>query len=117
MSAIGYVNVHAYESNAQIPLKNVAIAITDEQGDALSLRLTNRNGMLDKSIEINVPDLSDSQTPNSSQRPYAVVNIHARKEYFEQIVVRNVQVFANTTTQQELEMIPLPEYAENPRLS
>ena len=117
LSAIGYVNVHAYESNAQIPLKNVAIAITDEQGDALSLRLTNRNGMLDKSIEINVPDLSDSQTPNSSQRPYAVVNIHARKEYFEQIVVRNVQVFANTTTQQELEMIPLPEYAENPRLS
>ena len=116
MSATGYVNVHAYESKAQIPLRDVAIAITDEKGDAIALRLTNRNGMLDKSISIQVPDLKESQTPNSDQPPFAVVNIYARKENFEQIEVQRVQVFANITTDQELEMIPLPEYPENQSL-
>ncbi len=116
MSAIGYVNVHAYESNAQIPLSDVAIAITGENDDAIALRLTNRNGMLDKSIQIQVPDLSESQTPNSAEPPFATVNIYARKQNFEQIEVKNVQVFANTVTQQDLEMIPLSEYPDNQSL-
>ena len=117
LSATGYVNVHTFESNAQIPLKDVAIAITNESGDAIALRLTNRNGMLDKSIPISVPNLDESQTPNSPERPFSIINIYARKKNFEQIQVQNVQVFANTTTQQELEMIPLPEFPENQSLT
>ena len=116
MSAIGYVNVHTYESNAQIPLNDVAIAITDENNDAIALRLTNRSGKLDKPIPITVPDLSESQTPNNTQRPYTVVNIYARKKNFEQIEVQNVQVFTNTTTNQQFEMIPLEEFPENQSL-
>lgn len=116
MSAVGYVNVHTYESNAQIPLNNVAIAITDENGDAIALRLTNRNGMLDKSIPIQVPDLSKSQMPNNDQRPFSSVNVYARKKGYVQIEVKQVQVFANTVTDQEFEMIPLPEYPEDQSL-
>ena len=44
MSATGYIQVHAYTSNAQIPLQDVAIAITDPSGKAIALRLTNRSG-------------------------------------------------------------------------
>ena len=116
MSAIGYINVHTFESNAQLPLNDVAIAITDQTGDAIALRLTNRNGMLDKAIQIQVPDLRESQTPNSTEAPFQVVNIYARKQNYEQIEVQNVQVFANTTTEQELEMIPLSEHPENQSL-
>ena len=107
--ATGYIQVHAYESYAQIPLKDVAISITDVSGGAIALRLTNRSGLLDAPVEIQVPDLASSQTPNTGVIPFAVVNLYARLNNFEAIEVENLQVFPNTTTLQNLEMIPLAE--------
>ena len=52
LSATGYIQVHAYTSNAQIPLKDVAVAVTDASGAGIALRLTNRSGLLDNPIEI-----------------------------------------------------------------
>lgn len=112
MSATGYIQVHAYTSNAQIPLKDVAVAITDTTGSAIALRLTNRNGQLDEPVQIIVPDLSASQTPNTGVIPYALVNIYAKNENYEEIEAKNVQVFPNTVTSQNLELIPLSELPE-----
>ena len=109
MSAKGYIQVHAYTSYAQIPLKDVAISITDSGGAAIALRLTNKSGFLDVPVEIIVPDLSAGQTPNTGIIPFAVVNLYARLNNYEAIEIENLQVFANTTTQQNLEMIPLSE--------
>lgn len=44
LSAKGYIQVHAYTSYAQIPLKDVAVSVTDVSGAAIALRLTNRSG-------------------------------------------------------------------------
>ena len=112
MSSIGYIQVHAYASNAQIPLKDVAISITDSDGSAIALRLTNRSGQLDIPIPITVPDLSASQTPNTGLIPFAVVNLFAKLTNYEEIEANNIQVFANTVTTQNLEMIPLSELPE-----
>lgn len=101
--------MHAYTSNARIPLQNVAIAVTDTSGAGIAMRLTNRSGMLDTPIEITVPDLSASQSPNTGIIPFTVVNLYARLENFEQIEIENLQVFANTITDQDLQMIPLSE--------
>ena len=109
MSAKGYIQVHAYTSYAQIPLKDVAISITDSGGAPIALRLTNKSGFLDMPVEIIVPDLSAGQTPNTGIIPFAVVNLYARLNNYEAIEIENLQVFANTTTQQNLEMIPLSE--------
>ncbi len=73
------------------------------------MRLTNRNGTLDEPLEITVPDMSASQSPNTGVIPFAVVDLYARLEDFEQIHVERLQVFANTVTNQNLEMIPLAE--------
>ena len=73
------------------------------------MRLTNRNGMLDTPVEITVPDLSASQSPNTGVIPFATVNLYARLENFEQINIEKLQVFADTLTNQELQMIPLAE--------
>lgn len=109
MSAKGYIQVHAYTSYAQIPLKDVAVSVTDTSGAAIALRLTNRSGFLDSPIEIDVPDLSAGQTPNTGVIPFAVVNLYARINNYEAIEIENLQVFPNNTTLQNLEMIPLSE--------
>ncbi len=112
MSATGYIQVHAYTSYAQIPLKDVAITITDTDGAAIAMRLTNRSGILDELVEITVPDLSAGQSPNTGVIPFAVVDLYARLENFEEIHIERLQVFPNTITNQNLEMIPLSELPE-----
>ena len=76
------------------------------------MRLTNHSGMLDSPIEISVPNLSASQSPNTGIIPFSVVNLYARAPDFEEIDVENLQIFANTITMQNLEMIPLEELPE-----
>lgn len=109
MSAKGYIQVRAFESFAQIPLKDVAVSVAEVNGGAIALRLTNRNGMLDAPVEITVPDFSESQSPNTGVIPFAIVDLYARLENYETIEIKNLQIFADTTTFQDLEMIPLSE--------
>lgn len=104
--------MHAYTGSAQIPLKDVTITITDNDGAGIAMRLTNRSGQLDKPVEIAVPDLSASQSPNTGVIPFTTVNLYARLENFEEINVEKLQVFANTTTDQDLVMIPLAEFPD-----
>lgn len=108
MNATGYITVHAYTSYAQLPLKDVAITVTATDGTAIAMRLTDRNGLI-VPIEIPVPERSASLTPQNRETPFATVNLYARLRGYEQIEVENLQVFADTTTNQNLEMIPLSE--------
>ena len=73
MASIGYIQVSAYVSRAQIPLKDVAITVTALDGTAIAMRLTDRSGKI-VPIEIPVPDLSKSQSPNPGELPFARVN-------------------------------------------
>ena len=112
LSATGYLTVNAYASDARIPLKDVAIAIVDPEGEPIALRLTNRSGQIDP-VPITVPNLSASQQPDTGIIPYTTVNIYARLRNYEQIEAEQVQVFANTVTNQDLQMIPLSELPES----
>ena len=108
MSSTGYIQVHAYESYARLPLKDVAIAVTAEDGTAIAMRLTDRSGQITP-IEIPVPDLRESQFPDPGERPYAIVNLYAHRRGYEQVEAENLQVFADTVTDQDLMMVPLAE--------
>ena len=108
LPATGYIQVHAYASNAQIPLQDVSVTVTATDGTAIALRLTDRSGRIDP-IPIPVPDRAESLTPNPGERPFTTVNITARLRDYEQIFVDNVQVFADVTTDQDLALIPLSE--------
>ena len=117
MSATGYIQVRAYTSTAQIPIKDAAIAITDQSGNAIALRLTNRSGQLDRPIPVQVPEVSASESPNTGIIPYSTVNLYARAENYELIEIEQLQVFPNVITEQNLELIPLPEFPANPNIS
>ena len=111
MPATGFIQLRAYTSTAQFPLENVAITVTSSDGTAIAMRLTDRNGLI-PSIEIPVPDREESLQPDPAERPFATVNLYARKQGYEQVEAENLQVFADTTTYQNLEMIPLAEMSE-----
>ena len=108
MPATGFIQLRAYTSTAQFPLKDVAITVTASDGTAIAMRLTDRNGLIEP-IEIPVPDKAESQSPDPGEKPFTTVNLYARKQGYEQVESENLQVFADTTTYQNLELIPLAE--------
>lgn len=77
------------------------------------MRLTNRNGLLDAPIEIPVPDRSAGESPNTGVIPFAVVDLYAKYEGYEEIHAEKVQIFPGILTVQDLKMIPLSELPEN----
>ena len=108
LPANGYIQVRAYESYAQIPLQDVAISVTASDGTVLAMRLTDRSGKI-VPIEIPAPELAESQTPDSPEAPFTRVTLNAKRKGYEQITVDDVQIFADTVTLQNLEMIPISE--------
>ncbi len=109
MPATGSIQVYAYTSNARIPLKDVAISVTRSDGETIALRTTNRSGTLDAPISVEVPAISAGQSPNTGVIPFTSVNLYARAENYEAIEVEGLQVFPNTVTAQDLQLIPLSE--------
>ena len=107
MPAIGYIQAKAFTSRAKLPLEDAAVSVVDDNGKLLGLRTTDSSG-LTTPIRISVPDRSESQAPGTV-KPFVTVNLYARAEDYEQVLVRGVQIFADTTTMQNLEMIPLSE--------
>lgn len=113
LSATGYIQVHVYTNKAYIPLQGAAITITDINGEAIAMRLSNRSGTLDHPIEINVPEPAAGQSPNTGTIPFTNVNLYARLENFETIEIENLQVFPGILTVQDLMLIPLAELPDS----
>ena len=106
MPATGYIQVHAYSSFAQLPLQDVAITVTATDGTAIAMRLTDRSGKITP-IELPVPELAAGQSPDTGEIPFTTVNLTARLKGYEQIIIQRLQVFPDTLTVQNLELIPL----------
>ena len=87
--------------------------ITDAAGAAIAMRLTDRSGQFREPIPIEVPPLSAGQSPDTGVLPFTAVNMYARAENFEEIYIKNVQIFPEIVTYQNLEMIPLAEFPDN----
>lgn len=104
--------MRAYTSRAQIPLQDVAISVTAKDGTAIATRITDRNGLTDP-IAVPVPDLSAGQTPDTGVLPFTQVNLYARLSGFEQQENNDLQVFPDTVTTLDLEMIPLSELPDS----
>lgn len=108
LSATGYIQVRVYASSAQFPLSDTAIIVSAADGTAIAMRLTDRSGRITP-IAIPVPDKSESQHPAPAEIPFTTVTLLAHHQGYEQVEAQHVQVFAGTTTIQNLALIPLAE--------
>ena len=108
LASTGYITVHAYTSFAQLPVKDTAVSISAADGTAIAMALTDRNGQI-KPIPVPVPDRDAGLSPNSGEKPFTSVNLYARARGYEQAEYENIQIFPDTTTNQNVELIPLSE--------
>ena len=111
MAGTGYIQVRTFTSKAELPLQDVTVLITDAAGNAIAMRQTDRSGKI-APIPIITPDLSIGQSPDTGITPFTTVNVYARLENYEQIDSESIQIFPDTVTDQDLEMIPLAEFPE-----
>ena len=111
MPAEGFIQVHVYTSDAQIPVPGAAVAIVSDDGTLLAARLTNESGQI-QPVAVKVPAASESRDPNFQGKPFTTVTIRVQHPNYEQIQVDNAQVFAGVMTLQPLALIPLPTFPE-----
>lgn len=76
------------------------------------MRVTDRSGQIPL-IPIPVPDIEAGQTPDTGEIPFTRVNLYARLSGYIQIEDEDLQVFPDTVTVQNLEMIPLSELPDS----
>ena len=111
MSSTGYLRPRAYTGQAEIPLRDVAVTVTDSLGNAIAYRVTDRRGVINN-LPLQTPDMGAGTSPNTGILPFGRVNIYAHLDGYEQIDAEDVQIFPETVTQQDLAMIPLSELPE-----
>lgn len=101
----GYLLVQAFGSRESFGEKGVKVTV----GGAETL-FTDENGFT-KTITLSAPNQALSESPGNPS-PYTMVDITAEKEGFYTIVIKNVQIFSGEVTQQQIQMLPVPENGE-----
>lgn len=113
MSQKGSLIVRTYASSMIIPVVDSNVFITQKNGEEQSLlafRRTDENGKT-QIVEINAPDVENSQSSDSTGLDFSTVDIKIEKTGYEIVVIRDVQIFSGQLSIQNVEMVPLPEGA------
>lgn len=108
LPAQGYILTHVFTSRANLPLANATVSVTEKtvggQDSIISLQLTDTSGNT-QSINIATPPAADSQSPNRP-KGFTVVDIAVDLPDYERVLVENVQVFPDTITLQDVQLLP-----------
>lgn len=111
----GYIVARVYTSRSMIPIKDASVAVLEEidnRSMLIGYRKTDEVGKTTP-ISIQTPDREMSQSPNDTETfPFTQVNIQIEHPNYYTMYIRNVQVFADTTSVQNAELIPIEAQAE-----
>ena len=75
----------------------------------LAVRTTDENGRI-APVRVATPDPAASESPGTPH-PFASCDVWVEAPGYEMLYLENMQVFPNTETLQEVDLIPLPEQA------
>ena len=111
MQEYGSIIAQIVTSAAQIPIPDATLTITRELPDGrqelLAVRMTNYDGFTEP-FDVPTPPASDSQTRQTAEVPYALVDLRTERTGYGRVLVRGAQVFSGVQTLQQLVLIPTP---------
>jgi len=109
--AQGYILVQVSLAVQSLPLENARVEIYAHDGDERNLISSSLTDPEGKTVRFTVeaPDISYSETPDNGVVPFSLFDIFITSNGFYSVAVRDMQVFAERTSIQYVNMIPLPE--------
>ncbi len=116
MAEKGTLIVFVYTARMAIPIKNARVSVLDtETNNLIAFRSTNEEG-LTTVFEFDTPDTNLSLSPGKAGdgAPFSVVDILITHPMYQRILIKDVQIFPNRESIQNVNMIPLDEF-ENPK--
>lgn len=107
MPGIGYLTVRISTSDAELPIENATVTVTqDTPGGVklLAVRITDRSGVV-PNIAIVTPALNESLSPGGPV-PFAVVDVTVDRPGYDRALIENVQLFPGIQSQQDITLVP-----------
>ena len=111
-TSTGTLIVSVFTAGGAIPVEDALVIIRGSEQNSsgvLSVLYTDQSGNTPR-ITLPTPPASESEKPGTA-KPYATYNIEVDKEKFYPRNFINVPVFADTTSIQPVNLIPITEYA------
>lgn len=116
MAEFGSVQVRVVASRASLPLEGVSVVISRPVSantyKLLAARRTDSSGLTEP-VSIETPARAESLSPGNAAG-FSYVDITADLPRYEQVIVRDVQVFPGIRTLQEIRMVPLDTLGSRP---
>ena len=110
MASNGFLRVRVYTSDAQLPVEDATVTITQPGNNGsrlLATRITDESGLIPV-LTIPTPDGGESQVPGTPS-PYTTVDITVDHSEFERVLIENVQIFSGILSEQNIPLIPIEE--------
>jgi hypothetical protein len=113
MDRIGRVRVRVYTAQAELPLEDATVIVTQDSGtgkyELLSVQVTDSSG-LTRPVEVATPGMAASTSPEQGGvEGFVQCGIWAEHPGYEMLRVDGVQVFPGVETIQDMELLPLEE--------
>ncbi|MBE7038143.1 MAG: hypothetical protein E7404_04485 [Ruminococcaceae bacterium] len=111
MAQTGKLFVRTTISKAQIPIMNAHVSIIKQENDKKTLLKSLRTDENGKTITVDfeVPDAQNSLNSENTDERFFVCDIIITHPDYYTTYIKNVQIFANQISVQEINLIPLEE--------
>ena len=110
MASNGFLRVRVYTSDAQLPVEDATVTVTQQGASGsrlLATRITDESGLIPV-LTVSTPDSGGSQAPGTPS-PYATVDIVVDHPDYERVLIENAQIFSGIISEQNIPLIPIEE--------
>ncbi len=110
MASNGFLRVRVYTSDAQLPVEDATVTVTQPGASGsrlLATRITDESGLIPV-LTIPTPDGEESQAPGPPA-PYTNVDITIDHPDYERVLIENAQIFPGIISEQNIPLIPIEE--------